>query len=141
MTHPEYSSQLQTRRSESRWVTSARLLSSPPAPDCPGAAELGSDRLDTMMVTESERSRAAESLPSRLASTARCVRCTAVRKIDRKVSVSIAASTANWNAGRKFTAFWFPALASSWVRRSASSRRTSGSSSMATERSANESLL
>jgi hypothetical protein len=92
-----------------------------------------------MIVTESDRSSALPS-PSWLTRIAWWVRRTAVRKIDRNVSVSMAASTANWNAGRKLTACWFPASASCSVSRSASSRRTSGSSSMATERSAKVSL-
>jgi hypothetical protein len=64
------------------------------------------------------------------------LRKTAVRKIDRKVSVSIAASTASWNAGRKFTAAWLPDRASCSVSWAATSRRTAASFSIDTERSA-----
>ena len=72
-----------------------------------------------MIATESERSRpAAPERPSRRASW---VRRMAVRKMERKVSVSITASMASCTAGRKAMACWLPLRASWSVSRRASS--------------------
>ncbi len=121
-----------------RWVVSARLLPSDPLTFWPFDAVAGSCRLLTMMSTESDRSSDA---PFGFEDSSDwCTWNTAVRKIDRNVSVSTTASTAIWNAGRKSTACRLPLRASCSVRRAASSRRTVGSSSSSTARLLNDEL-
>ena len=128
----------QKRYWSSRLVTSDRLSASPPLACAPGSALPGSWSVLVMMAIESDRLRPAPSAcPS---SSAWCVRSTAVRKIDRKVSVLMPASTASSKAGRKFTACWLPSRASCSVRVVAISWRTVDESSSATTRSLNVSL-
>ena len=88
--------------------------------------------LAVMMATESERS--SPSVPERPSSRAWWVRRMAVRKIDRKVSVSATASIASSTAGRKARACWLPLLTSCSVRRNDSCRRTAGEFSSSTAR-------
>ena len=91
-----------------------------------------------MIDTESERSSAAPSaLP---ANREAWVLRTAVRKIDRKLSVWMTASMASVYAGRKLIACRFPLRASCVVSRSASSWRTAGELRRSTVRWLNRSL-
>ena len=129
---------LNTHRSRALLVMSSRLLPRELPSVSLGLRSFGSWRVLAMIEMESDRLRPAP--PSSFWRMAAWVRRTAVRKIDRKVSVSTAASMASWKAGRNATACWLPLRASCSVRRLASSRRTAGSLSMSTVRSLNVAL-
>ena len=112
-------------------VMSVRLLFRPSLPCTAVWSPAGASPLVRMA---NESARLSPSLPPPPARIDSCVRCTALRKIERNVSVSIAASSATSTPGRKLLACWLPASTSCSVRRFASSLRTDCESRGATAR-------